>query len=314
MIISMIKQLFDKDNTYALRGICMLMIIASHTPFETDNYFYSILQFLGFDYWGAFGTGLFFLLSGYGMFLSLQRTKELNLNYFLGKIKKLFIPFFYTWIIYLLLFFILDISKFNIHLIVDFITLSLPLGIDAWFFKVILALYIIIILLFKIPISHRSKVIIMSMIVCIYYITFKELSFGPWWYNTVLNFPLGMMFAWSKDKMNNSYFSLLIILLCFVFCYFTTIAFFTYICFSLCALWFVRIINIQYIPGLKFIGTNSIFYYLLQCPLFECFEKRLPSLLCFFTVVMMTTLLTLLYLRIEKIIISKKYKKENAGT
>ena len=151
MIISMIKQLFDKDNTYALRGICMLMIIASHTPFETDNYFYSILQFLGFDYWGAFGTGLFFLLSGYGMFLSLQRTKELNLNYFLGKIKKLFIPFFYTWIIYLLLFFILDISKFNIHLIVDFITLSLPLGIDAWFFKVILALYIIIILLFKIP-------------------------------------------------------------------------------------------------------------------------------------------------------------------
>lgn len=78
--------IFEKESTYSLRGICMLMIIASHIPYTMNNFTTSIiLHYLLFDHWGAFGTALFFLLSGYGMFLSLERTKEINSDYLINK-------------------------------------------------------------------------------------------------------------------------------------------------------------------------------------------------------------------------------------
>lgn len=56
------KPLFEKDSTYSLRGICMLMIIASHIPYTMNYIVISKLHhILLFDYWGAFGTALFFL-------------------------------------------------------------------------------------------------------------------------------------------------------------------------------------------------------------------------------------------------------------
>ena len=293
--------LFEKESTYSLRGICMLMIIASHTTVNSDDSLYSILQFLLFDYWGAFGTGLFFLLSGYGMFLSLQKAKEITTNYLLNKLRKLFLPFFYTWVIYLLFFIIFDRSQINLHLLSEFFTLSLPLGIDTWFFKVILGLYLLIILLFRIPISNALRITIISILVFTYYIVFRELSFGPWWYNTVLNFPLGMLFAWRKEMVQNKYYSLLIILSTLAFSFFTTISFFPYICFSLCAIWFASIINIQYITGLKFIGINSILFYLLECPSSEYLTSNISSsfILSFLITVISTTILAMIYLKVE---------------
>ena len=294
--------IFEKESTYSLRGICMLMIIASHTTINSDDSLYTILQFLLFDHWGAFGTGLFFLLSGYGMFLSLQKAKEITATYLLNKLRKLFLPFFYTWIIYLLFFLLFDKSQINLHLLSEFITLSLPLGIDAWFFKVILGLYLLIILLFRIPISNGLRITIMSILVITYYIVFRELSFGPWWYNTVLNFPLGMLFAWRKEMVQNKYYSLLIILSTLALSFFTTISFFPYICFSLCAIWFARIIKIQFITGLKFIGINSLLFYLLECPSFEYLTKYFSEsfILSFLIAVISTTILAMIYLKIER--------------
>lgn len=70
------KLLFDKDSTYSLRGICMLMIIASHTTVNSDDSLYSILHFLLFDYWGAFGTGLFFFYQAMECFFHYKRQKK----------------------------------------------------------------------------------------------------------------------------------------------------------------------------------------------------------------------------------------------
>ena len=105
------KPLFEKDSTYSLRGVCMLMIIASHIPYTMDGTVASkLLHILLFDYWGAFGTALFFLLSGYGMFLSLHKTKDVNTNYVTNKLKKLFMPFLFTWMVYLVYFLLMDRS------------------------------------------------------------------------------------------------------------------------------------------------------------------------------------------------------------
>ena len=146
----------------------MLMIIASHIPYTMDGTVASkLLHILLFDYWGAFGTALFFLLSGYGMFLSLHKTKNVNTSYVTNKLKKLFMPFLFTWMVYLVYFLLMDRSQLNQHLLMDFMTISLPYGIDIWFFKVIIGLYVAIILLFKLPISDILRVIVMFIVVTI---------------------------------------------------------------------------------------------------------------------------------------------------
>lgn len=179
------------------------------------------------------------------MFLSLYKTKDINTKYITNKIKKLFLPFFFTWIVYLLYFLITNRTQFNQHLLVEFITLSLPNGIDAWFFKVIIGLYISIILLFKLPFTNTIRVIIMFVLFFAYYIIMRKLLFGPWWYNSVVCFPLGMLFACSKNIIKNNYYSLLIIVCCLILSLSTTIAFFPYITFAVCAVWCVKIINIK---------------------------------------------------------------------
>ena len=271
------KPLFEKDSTYSLRGVCMLMIIASHIPYTMDDTVASkLLHILLFDYWGAFGTALFFLLSGYGMFLSLHKTKDVNTSYVTNKLKKLFMPFLFTWMVY---------------------------GIDIWFFKVIIGLYIAIILLFKLPISDTLRVIVMFIMVFGYYIIMRGLSFESWWYNSVLCFPLGMLFASRKELVKNNSLSIFMIVGCFVLSMVTTIGFFPYITFALCAVWFVRVVNFNAIPGLKFIGINSLLYYLFECPCVSCLEKTFAShaALYYLITLVLTTLLAIVYLNIKRI-------------
>ena len=298
------KPLFEKDSTYSLRGVCMLMIIASHIPYTMDGTIVSkLLHILLFDYWGAFGTALFFLLSGYGMFLSLHKTKDVNTSYVTNKLKKLFMPFLFTWMVYLVYFLLMDRSQLNQHLLMDFLTISLPYGIDIWFFKVIIGLYVAIILLFKLPISDILRIIVMFIMVFGYYIIMRGLSFEPWWYNSVLCFPLGMLFASRKELVKNNSLSIFMIVGCFILSMVTTIGFFPYITFALCAVWFVRVVNINAIPGLKFIGINSLLYYLFECPCVSCLEKTFASnaALYYLITLVLTTLLAIVYLNLKRI-------------
>lgn len=91
--MNMSMSLFDKENMYNLRGICMMMIIVHHIIWMqmVNNGFDPVpqLTYIYLNPWGYLGTGVFFLLSGYGMFFSLQRNMPLTMKYLWDKIWKL---------------------------------------------------------------------------------------------------------------------------------------------------------------------------------------------------------------------------------
>lgn len=81
----------DKSNTYEVRGLCMLLILFHHI----------YVQLLGMDVnvpyvWmflapgGYLGTGLFFFMSGYGLYYSMSSRKELPYSYLWKRLYKMY--------------------------------------------------------------------------------------------------------------------------------------------------------------------------------------------------------------------------------
>lgn len=83
----------------------MLAIIIHHVwMYSSLNDFFhggTILSLM-FKYFGFLGTGVFFMISGFGMFHSLTQ-KAIDFNYIISKIVKLLIPFIVSWFVYIIL-------------------------------------------------------------------------------------------------------------------------------------------------------------------------------------------------------------------
>ena len=100
-----LRQFLDYDDTYSLKGIAMLMIIIGHAfngyPGTDTGYFYPAwLDCLHMELWAAMGVSIFFFLSGYGMFLALdKRQGSIDMKYVISKVRKLFVPLLVYWCI-----------------------------------------------------------------------------------------------------------------------------------------------------------------------------------------------------------------------
>lgn len=97
--------LLDKNYTYALRGLAMLLIIFHHVYCHTTlchdyipHFFCRVLGFGGF-----LGTGIFFLLSGYGIYFSLKKNDIVSFAWLYKNLLKLLKPFIFALIIIQLL-------------------------------------------------------------------------------------------------------------------------------------------------------------------------------------------------------------------
>ena len=265
----------DRTSTYVLRGICILIIVMGHVgSSSTDPLFKSeayshFCDATGFSNWGMWATGVFFFLSGYGMTLSLQRQGHTTWGYMGRKMKKLFEAFLFFWLVYVITFLLFDCSQLTPRLLVDFITLSMPLRVDAWFFKVILAVYLLLFLLFALPLGNRMRATIFSIVCLIYYIVMRQLGFGPWWFATTPCIVLGMWFACGANWLRRHPLpQILAFVLLFVAHYLSTAAFLPPLSFTLCTVLLTWIVPLR-CRILQFIGDNSLHFYFLEEPVYH---------------------------------------------
>lgn len=95
------RALFEKENTYSLRGLCMLMIIVHHLYQWTASRYgvhYPLPASIILQIMGNWGSSAFFLLSGYGLSLSLWK-KKITAKDSLRRLSKLYLPFAFFWLV-----------------------------------------------------------------------------------------------------------------------------------------------------------------------------------------------------------------------
>lgn len=87
------RPFMDIQDTYTLRGLCMLMIIVHHVIKLMPNCPMTIWR------WGDLGTAVFFFISGWGLYCSMEKRVKIDWSYFGLNIKKLIVPFLVVWLV-----------------------------------------------------------------------------------------------------------------------------------------------------------------------------------------------------------------------
>lgn len=189
--------LFDKNCTYSLKGIAILSVILHHC-YQHSIYKMGMPNYCPFigGQLGSYAVALFFMLSGYGMFLSMRKN-DLNNSYLFSHLKKLYIPFVVMYTIRLISFISLDIMDWSWKCIPKFLIMHYPLG-ENWFMKVIVSAYIISFFVLKYIKNDYIAILTIFGISCMYFNAAPHFGLGGFWYLTSLNFSLGMMLAKSK--------------------------------------------------------------------------------------------------------------------
>lgn len=292
--------LLEKNDSYALRGVCMIMIIVHHTYLSaiempgchTDSW----LAGVGTGWlWGYGGTGVFLFLSGFGMFFSLRRNRLSGRAYIRSKFIRLFIPYLWLWAVSLIIYMLYDSSLLTPRLLTSFLSLDIPPANEAWFYKVIIGLYVLSIIIFKAFSNPRTCVLAVSSVCVAYYcLANYVLEMDPWWFITVLNFPSGMLTALFYDKLRHIqpvYVILPGTLLFALLQYFHPNPTISSLLFSTVMINAVRYVNISN-RILGYIGTNSLLFYFLEEPAIDYLAR--PAAFSFYSYSIAAVLTTLL--------------------
>lgn len=278
----------------------MIMIIVHHTYLSaiempgchTDSW----LAGVGTGWlWGYGGTGVFLFLSGFGMFFSLRRNRLSGRAYIRSKFIRLFIPYLWLWAVSLIIYMLYDSSLLTPRLLTSFLSLDIPPANEAWFYKVIIGLYVLSIVIFKVFSNPRACVLAVSSVCVAYYcLANYVLEMDPWWFITVLNFPSGMLTALFYDKLRHIqpvYVILPGTLLFALLQYFHPNPTISSLMFSAVMINAVRYVNISN-RILGYIGTNSLLFYFLEEPAIDYLAR--PAAFSFYSYSAAAVLTTLL--------------------
>ena len=278
----------------------MIMIIVHHTYLSaidmpgchTDSW----LADVGTGWlWGYGGTGVFLFLSGFGMFFSLRRNRLSGRAYIRSKFIRLFIPYLWLWAVSLIIYMLYDSSQLTPRLLTSFLSLDIPPANEAWFYKVIIGLYALSIIIFKVFRNPRACVLAVSSVCVAYYcLANYVLEMDPWWFITVLNFPSGMLTALFYDRLRHIqpvYVILPGTLLFALLQYFHPNPTISSLLFSAVMINAVRYVNISN-RILGYIGTNSLLFYFLEEPAID--YLAIPAAFSFYSYSIAAVLATLL--------------------
>lgn len=184
----------NKKHSNIIKGIAILFVILGHM-----NYI---------DCAGPWGVHLFLILSGYGIYCSL----EINgvKDFWKKRIQAVFLPYLFCTIFFLFIRFILNEKISFIMVIVSLLGLDFDMNVDStmWYISYIFACYAMVWVIMKLKVKNKYAAICIGMLLwlCITIAGYKGFIWHKgtiaWAY--VFSFPLGLFWARYRKKQISS--------------------------------------------------------------------------------------------------------------
>lgn len=190
------RDYLNPASTNGLKGILAIGIILHHLSQEVTTGD----VFTNFAYMGSYIVSIFFFLSGYGLYVQNSKSKTYLDNFFRKRLLKILVPFISIWMIYLIYRIGMNKESINFDYFIKLFTVGKTVIYNGWFIDVIILIYIFFYLSFKFVENKRVAIIINSMFIII--IIAIKLHYSFWWYNSILTFILGLVWAKNKDKID----------------------------------------------------------------------------------------------------------------
>lgn len=186
------EDILTKKDTDALKGLGAFFIMFAHylVNLETlSNIYLGPAKVL--EWFGGLGVCLFFFLSGYGLYISINKS-ILSSSFLIKRFFKVLVPYLVLRII-----FGVFLNEFS-YGFCSSICYILGLRFSFWFIHEILIIYIL--LFWAAKIDKKNVIAITGLFLFFMSLIFLILDFNPHWYNGNLIFCLGMLFAKNCTK------------------------------------------------------------------------------------------------------------------
>ncbi|MBQ3969605.1 MAG: acyltransferase [Clostridia bacterium] len=192
------KNCFSKEQCLSLRGAFAVLVVLHHAGNEING----TMLFSQLYHFGVWATAGFFVISGYGLTVSLQNKKEKYLGEFVSKrLRSPVFPYFVMILLYSAYFRIRD--NYTLKDVLNTFLIGAPIVKNSWYIIAIMylyALYYIFAKLLFLKGKVRSFILVNFVGAAVYIMLCRGVGFGTWWYNTVFCFVVGIIFAeYEKD-------------------------------------------------------------------------------------------------------------------
>lgn len=183
-------------QSHMARGVAMLMILFVHSINEYPEALQSLwARVLLVPHWGVIGSAVFLLLSGYGMACSMARRPTFSWGYWARKAKGLLLPFGVAFGVTAAALSIYDV-KYGGAYSMDLghlLRLNLSDGNELWFFKTIVAEYVLLMVLDLLRTSPvlRVAVVVVANVAAV--ATMAAAGWPRYWWASDVFFAAGMV-------------------------------------------------------------------------------------------------------------------------
>ena len=319
------EEYLSKENTSCIKGIFILIVFYSHLqtyiPYQPtkDGLIFFVVKFLG-----QLMVTMFLFYSGYGIYESIKNKK----NYIKSIPKKRIIKTLLNFDLAVLTFLIINIF-FNTTPSIEKTIMALigweSIGNSNWYIFGILALYFTTYISFTLFDKNKKAAflsqIALTLLLMIFLNVFKQGQ--TYWYNTMLCYPLGMIFSLYKEQItnymkNNKKYIPIVLISAISFILFKKSIKYNYIFYYLMTISFTLSIvfatmKIQFkSKALKWFGDNLFWVYILQrIPMMILHKLNYANGNAYRTALISfiaTIVLTLIYSKFQKIIEIKTQK------
>ncbi len=193
------EEVMSLSQTKALQGFCAICIMLHHIGQKTSApWLKSEVVVHGLDVFvpiGYFFVGIFLFCSGYGLYKSYKAKP----NYLQGFFGRRALPLILAFVSTSLIFAFVRLQMGSPIGIMEFI--GLQVHPYAWFVITLLYLYLSFYLVFRYCKNEKVAVWIMGLAILLYIGYCDWFVYGTWWYNSVILFGIGLLFARHEDAI-----------------------------------------------------------------------------------------------------------------
>lgn len=325
------KEYISKESTTAVNGIFVLLVFLRHfRQYIELGRFDSIFNIV--DYiMGQLIVVTFLFYSGYGIMTSI---KSKGRNYIFSmpynRLFKIWLHFSAAILLFLITGFIVKAYYSVFDILLSF-TGWKSVGNSNWYVFCILMLYLFTFISFAVMSKSQSKnrhiiSVGLTVMFCVIYIVVLHSQKQIWWYNTIIAYPIGMLYSICEGKMKNFvqknngvYFTACLIVLA-VFMILMTLNFFGksnfigYECLVIAFIALVLLVSMKFSiknRALIWLGGYTFEIYILQrIPMILLQEYIGNKYVYFILCLVMTLLLAVLFRRFTDVIDAKLFNKK----
>jgi len=202
---------FSLRQMKSIQGFLTICIMLHHIGQRTCASWFPPEKIIapGLEFFSIFGycfVSVFFFCSGYGLYVSFHNKQNYLNGFFRKRVFIIILSYYTSGLVFLILRFIMR-QPMDVNLVLYYIIGVKMSNPHAWYVVVLPLLYLFFYLSFRFC-KKDGKAISCFFILVILFVIFGTcidhnnwLMCGEWWYNTVLIFPIGVLFAKYQQKV-----------------------------------------------------------------------------------------------------------------